>query len=116
MTASLDHLFVLVGDLDRSVAFYKRLGFRANRWNGYVRLAGGDGIWFGMEQGEPRVGTTIELVIRVDDVDAAFRGLREEGVTFEGEPADQEWGARHVWLRDPDGNRISLFTPIAGPA
>jgi catechol 2,3-dioxygenase-like lactoylglutathione lyase family enzyme len=110
--ASLDHLYIVVADLDRSVAFYERLGFLASRWGGYVRLEGGDGMYIGMEQrSDASAGSTIELVVRVDDVDRRFDELRAAGVPFDGQPHDQEWGARHVWLRDPDGNRLSLFSP-----
>ena len=56
----------------------------------------------------------IELVFRVDDVWRAFRTLTGTGIAFEGEPAEQEWGAAHVWLRDPDGYRLSLYSE--GPA
>jgi len=109
--ASLDHLYVVVTDLDRSVAFYERLGFLASRWGNYVRLAGKDGMYIGMEQrSDATAGSSVELVVRVADVDRRFDELRAEGVVFDGEPRDQEWGARHVWLTDPDGNRLSLFS------
>jgi catechol 2,3-dioxygenase-like lactoylglutathione lyase family enzyme len=42
--------------------------------------------------------------------------LSAAGTRFDGEPADQEWGARHVWLADPDGNRLSLFSTRDEPA
>jgi catechol 2,3-dioxygenase-like lactoylglutathione lyase family enzyme len=110
MSASLDHLYLLVSDLDRAVAFYEQLGFNATRWGDYVRLAGPDGMYIGMEQGRSAAGTAIELVIRVDDVDRRYEELVAEAVAFEGPPADEEWGARHAWLMDPDGNRLSLFS------
>ena len=115
MNASFDHLYLRVSDLGRSVAFYERLGFSATRWDGYVRLEGDDGIYIGMEQDTSvRAGSAIELVIRVDDVDRRYEELTAAGVRFDGSPADQEWGARHVWLADPDGNRLSLFSTTEG--
>ncbi len=110
MSASLDHLYMQVSDLERSTAFYERLGFTSTRWGDYVRLEGRNGMYIGMEQGNNAVGASIELVVRVDDVDRRFRELSADGIGFEGSPADQEWGARHVWLTDPDGNRLSLFS------
>jgi catechol 2,3-dioxygenase-like lactoylglutathione lyase family enzyme len=113
--ASLDHLYMVVTDLDRSVAFYERVGFHATRWDGYVRLDCGNGAYIGMEQRDDAVpGSAIELVILVDDVDVRYERLRLVGIEFEGAPEDQEWGARHVWLSDPDGNRLSLYSPIGG--
>lgn len=113
--AELSHLFVLVGDLRTSRSFYTDLlGLKVLfEEDEYVRLGGGAGFHMGMEQAPPGVrlgGDAIEIVIRVDDVDRRFRELRHRGVEFEGEPADQPWGTRHVWLRDPDGNRISLYS------
>lgn len=115
MSASLDHLYIVVTDLDRSVAFYERLGFVVSRWGEYARLQGKDGMYIGMEQrADATAGSSVELVVHVDDVDRRFDELRAAGVAFDGEPDDQEWGARHVWLTDPDGNRLSLFSPIEG--
>ena len=61
MSASLDHLYMLVSDLERSVAFYERLGFTATRWGDYVRLEGPNGLYIGMEEGTVAVGGSIEL-------------------------------------------------------
>ena len=116
MSASLDHLYMQVSDLERSVAFYELLGFTTTRWRDYVRLEGPDGVYIGMEQGRVAVGGSIELVVRVDDVDRRFQELSAAGIRFDGSPADQEWGARHVWLTDPDGNRLSLFSTREDPA
>ena len=108
---SVDHLYMLVADLARSIEFYERLGLSVERMGDYARLQGEGGFSIGMEQ-QPDVSPSeaIELVIRVNDVDRRYAQLVAEGVVFDGEPADQEWGARHVWLRDPDGNRLSLFS------
>jgi catechol 2,3-dioxygenase-like lactoylglutathione lyase family enzyme len=77
---------------------------------GYVRVGGGDGFHIGLEQGDPGPGTTTEISVQVDDVDTVHRRLVEHGVEVEGPPQDQPWGARHCWLRDPDGRRMSVFT------
>ncbi len=116
MSASLDHLYMQVSDLERSVAFYELLGFTTTRWGDYARLEGPNGVYIGMEQGARTVGSSIELVVRVDDVDRRFQELSAAGLRFDGSPADQEWGARHVWLTDPDGNRLSLFSTREDPA
>jgi catechol 2,3-dioxygenase-like lactoylglutathione lyase family enzyme len=111
VNASLDHLYMLVSDLERSIAFYEQLGFTAKRWGEYVRLEGANGMYIGMEQASDVVGgQAIELVIRVDDVDRRFAELVAASIRFDGSPAYQEWDARHVWLTDPDGNRLSLFS------
>ncbi len=48
--------------------------------------------------------------MRVDDVDAFVERGRSLGVEVEEGPSDQPWGARHAWLRDPDGRRMSVYS------
>ena len=114
---SYSHLFVHVRDLARTREFYvDRLGLSVLLEHpGYLRVGGDDGFHIGFEERrEEQVGAAgIELVIRVDDVDAAYRRLTAAGVVFATEPEDQEWGARHAWLTDPDGYRLSLFSEVA---
>ena len=42
----------------------------------------------------------------VEDVNQIYAELKAKGVAFLGEPADQDWGARLVGLKDPDGNNL----------
>ena len=112
----LSHLFVHVGDLQATRAFYvDLLGLELLADEGqYMRVGGSDGFAMGMEATPPeQVGAPgIEVVIRMADVDASYSRLREAGVVFDSEPQDTDWGARHVWLRDPDGYRLSLCSPL----
>jgi catechol 2,3-dioxygenase-like lactoylglutathione lyase family enzyme len=116
MTASLSHLFVHVADVARSRAFYvDLLGLRLlEGGDGYQRIGGGDGFTMGMEERPAwEVGALgIEIEIAVDDVDEVHRRLTRAGATVDGPPADQDWGMRHVWLRDPDGYRLSIYSPV----
>lgn len=102
-----------MSDLKRSRAFYRDLlGLQVLLEDGgYLRIGGGDGFHVGMESG-PEVGAAgIEINLRVDDVDRYCQELRARGVHLETPPTDMPWGARHAWLRDPDGYRLSVFTP-----
>lgn len=114
--ARLSHLFLHVTDLVRARAFYvDTLGLALLVDDGgYVRVGGSDGFAMGMEAMPPEeVGAVgIEIVVRVDDVDASHSRMRRAGVVFDSEPTDMEWGARHAWLRDPDGYRLSIYTPL----
>jgi catechol 2,3-dioxygenase-like lactoylglutathione lyase family enzyme len=78
---------------------------------GYLRLGGGDGPHIGVEERPPaEIGSAgIEVVVRVDDVDAVAARLRAAGVPVT-DPTDQPWGARHAWLHDPDGYRLSIWS------
>jgi uncharacterized glyoxalase superfamily protein PhnB len=80
----------------------------------YLRVGGGHGFSIGFEadRGLPdELDEGIEIVIRVDDVDATWARLRDAGVPLGDPPADQEWGDRHAWLRDPTGHRVSIYSP-----
>lgn len=112
----LSHLFVHVRDLGATRRFYvDLLGLELLvDEGGYVRIGGGGGFHLGMEQVPEHVGAAgIEIVVAVDDVDEAYRRLRAAGVDFESEPTDMPWGARHAWLRDPSGYRLSICSPTA---
>lgn len=115
----LSHLFIVVSDLDRARRFYVTdLGLDLMlETPGYLRVGGGGGFHLGIEEGDPKdVGASgIELVIEVDDVDRRYEELTAKGIRFDGPPQDQEWGARHAWLRDPDGYRLSIYSaPLGG--
>lgn len=113
-TIAFSHLFVHVGDLARTRAFYvERLGLEVlMEGGGYLRVGGGHGFHIGFEERQAGlVGAAgVEIDIHVDDVDAAFERLGAAGVTFDAAPADQPWGARHAWLTDPDGYRLSIWS------
>jgi catechol 2,3-dioxygenase-like lactoylglutathione lyase family enzyme len=112
--AVLSHLFVHVRDLERARRFYvDYLGLAVLADSGgYLRLGGGDGFHMGLEERPAgSVGAVgIEIVVRVTDVDAMAARLRAAGIDIT-EPADQPWGARHAWLHDPDGYRLSIYSP-----
>jgi len=127
----LDNVRLLVTKFDETYAFYKdTLGLRPT-WgkpgDNYASFAlpGGEQIaLFRKALMAEALGTaarpstrgeqdTAALIFSVDDVDAACAALRGRGVTFVGEPKDQEtWGIRAAQFRDPDGNVIELFSPL----
>lgn len=110
--ARLSHLFVRVRDLDASRRFYvDLLGLQVLiEEPGYLRVGNDDGWHIGMEEAEPVGASGIELVIRVPNVDAAYAALTASDVIFDSSPTDTDWGARHAWLRDPSGYRLSIFS------
>ena len=54
------------------------------------------------------------IVLQVKHVDETFESLTKSGAVFLNEPKDYpDWTIRAVHLRDPDGNLIELFSPLA---
>jgi catechol 2,3-dioxygenase-like lactoylglutathione lyase family enzyme len=111
---SFHHLFIHVQDLERTRRFYvDLLGMGLiSEANGHLRIGEADGFTVEVEQrpGSDIGASGIEIVIEVDDVDRLAADLRTAGVDITA-PADQSWGARHAWLHDPDGYRLSIYTP-----
>jgi catechol 2,3-dioxygenase-like lactoylglutathione lyase family enzyme len=52
---------------------------------------------------------TPDLSIEVDDVDAALDRMRRAGVPIEYGPADEPWGVRRFYVRDPFGKLINIL-------
>jgi PhnB protein len=55
-----------------------------------------------------RGGTTVSLVLHVEDVHATVKAATEAGALLEGEVKDEFYGARAARLRDPFGHRWML--------
>lgn len=52
---------------------------------------------------------TPDLSIEVDDVDAALARMRSAGFTTEYGPADEPWGVRRFFVRDPFGKLVNIL-------
>lgn len=55
-------------------------------------------------------GTPVpDLSIEVDDVDAAFQRMKDAGFPIEYELADEPWGVRRFYVRDPFGKLVNVL-------
>lgn len=52
---------------------------------------------------------TPDLSIEVDDVDAALDRVRSAGWPIEYGPANEPWGVRRFYVRDPFGKLINIL-------
>jgi PhnB protein len=57
-------------------------------------------------------GTTVEIFLFVDDVDATVRRAEGAGATIQEEPTNQFWGDRLGRLKDPFGHHWLVATRI----
>lgn len=60
------------------------------------------------------VGQDWGLVYQVDDCQATYEELSQNGVEFRSEPEEETWGIQAV-LKDPDGNEIVIQESAAAP-
>lgn len=51
-----------------------------------------------------------DLSIEVDDVDTAYRLMHDAGFKIEYGPADEPWGVRRFYVRDPFGKLINILS------
>jgi catechol 2,3-dioxygenase-like lactoylglutathione lyase family enzyme len=129
----LDAIGVVVSDLGRAADFYRRLGLPFPEdvdpeGHGHVEaeLPGGLRLMLDSEEtirsfnpdwqaptGDPRTGVAF-LCDSPDDVNRVYAELLEAGAEATKEPWDAAWGQRYAQVKDPDGNAVDLFAPLAG--
>ncbi|HWO17055.1 MAG TPA: VOC family protein [Solirubrobacterales bacterium] len=118
------HTCYRIGDIDRSIAFYEKLGFEERR-----RMPIGDEA-INIFMGLPGEGDLLELTynhgvdsydlgtgynhiaLLVDDLEGALEGLAAQDIEPERppyRPGGRTEGHRICFVRDPDGYRIELI-------
>ena len=131
MSARLDAIGIVVADVQKSVAFYRRLGvdFPDPSGDGHIE-ATIDGLRLMLDTVDivksvdpdwtpPTGGHRIGLAFLCESpaaVDALYRELTGSGVEGHKEPWDAFWGQRYAQLKDPDGNIVDLFAPLGEEA
>ena len=118
----LIHTCYRIGDIDRSVAFYKALGFEELR-----RMPIRDeaiNVFMGLPDDGARLELTYNhgvdsyelgtgynhIAITASDLDATLANLAGQGIEPEKPPYTvREGGNRICFVRDPDGYRIEII-------
>jgi len=120
----LIHTCYRITDVDRSVAFYRALGFEERRRlpirdeavNVFMGLPGdGDRLELTYNFEVPEDGYDVgtgygHIAVTVDEMDATLRRLAEHGIEPERPPYQvREGGSRICFVRDPDSYRVELI-------
>jgi predicted enzyme related to lactoylglutathione lyase len=71
---------------------------------------------FGTDSARPADNHSIIIEFCVDDVDSEYERLKPLVVDWVQEPTTMPWGNRSILFRDPDGNLVNFFTPVAEEA
>ena len=106
MTVSLAGLTLHVADVDRSLAFYRRLPGAAVLFHLPGRFAL-------LQLGQGRLGLLADrkrlfhIELEVPDLDATAAELQGLGIEVDG-PTERAWGERDVLVQDPDGNLLEF--------
>jgi uncharacterized glyoxalase superfamily protein PhnB len=128
VSARFEALGVVVSDVARSVAFYRRLGLEfpdGAESEGHVESPLPGGLRFMLDSEEvvrsfepdwERPATSsIGLAFACDspaDVDRVYAELTKAGYAGHKEPWDAFWGQRYAQVKDPDGHNVDLFAPL----
>lgn len=113
MKLDFNHAMLYVSDVARSRDFYVGvLGFKllADEPPYYVRIQSPNSkTTIALHKAEPGA-SAFRLYFEADKLDKLYDQLAKKGAKFDKPPADQPWGWRHAYLRDPDGHELSLYT------
>lgn len=100
-------------DVDMAKRFYRDvLGLDVLMDQGWIATYGSDEemavqISFATEGGS---GTPVpDISIEVDDVDALHKRMQDAGFSIEYGPADEPWGVRRFFVRDPFGKLVNIL-------
>ncbi len=129
MPRALIHTMLRILDEDRSLAFYRALGFEETS----RQRVGGDTatvIFLALPGDGERLELTLNdgrtepydmgdayghIALAVDDMDASLPSLAARGITPEKPPyASRPGGSTICFIRDPDGYRIELVEQQGG--
>ncbi len=108
----LNHVTLIVSDLERSKAFYASLGLiqivdTPPRYARFQLPEGGATLSIEVTGDVPAHG--FELFLECDALDDIVAALKKNGVAFEQDPTDMFYLWREARLRDPDGHDIRLY-------
>jgi catechol 2,3-dioxygenase-like lactoylglutathione lyase family enzyme len=129
MNPRLDLVGIVVADMPRSLAFYRRLGIDIPpdadgaphvdvllpnglrlAWDTVETIHSFDPDWVA-----PAGGPGVALAFACDspaDVDRVYADLVGAGYDGHLAPWDAFWGMRYATVHDPDGNGVDLFATL----
>ena len=109
----------LVDDLERSIAYYNKLGFAFGEpWDGFYAIGELNGLELHLKE-VPKTQTQekrrcrrdnehLDASAGVDGIEAFYQQCVANGVAILKPLAVTAWGTKDFYIEDPDGNVISF--------
>ena len=107
----------LVDDLERSMAFYRKLGFQFGQpWGGFYAIGSLDGFELHLKEAVKheadrqwrREQQHLDAAAGVAGIEVFYEHCAASGVTITKPLAATAWGTKDFYVADPDGYIISF--------
>jgi len=108
---------LLVDDLERSIAYYQKIGFTfGDPWEGFYAIGRLDGLEIHLKESPKneaqarwrRDNDHLDAAAGVDGIEAFYAQCVANGVTIIKPLAKTAWGTKDFYIEDPDGHIISF--------
>ena len=108
---------LLVDDLERSMAYYQRLGFSFGEpWEGFYAIGYLDGLELHLkeapknpaERQHRRENDHLDAAAGVDGIEAFYEQCVANGAKVIKPLEDTPWGAKGFYMEDPDGYIVAF--------
>ena len=107
----------LVDDLERSIAYYQKIGFSFDEpWDGFYAIGHLDGLEVHLKEAPKnqaerqwrRDNEHLDAAAGVDGIETFYEQCVANGVTIIKSLAATAWGTKDFYIEDPDGYIISF--------
>jgi catechol 2,3-dioxygenase-like lactoylglutathione lyase family enzyme len=104
---------VAASDVEKARVFYEEiLGLEVLMDLGWIRTYGSSAkmtVQLSVMSGGGSGTAVPDISIEVDDVEVALARVRKAGVAVEYGPANEPWGVRRFFVRDPFGKLVNIL-------
>ncbi|MFD4947336.1 VOC family protein [Streptomyces sp. NPDC058409] len=98
--------------MQRNAEFYGLLGLQEVMNHGWIMTLASPSrpsAQISIMEADATAPVTPDMSMEVEDVDAAYTAMREDGAEIVYPLHDEEWGVRRFFVRDPNGRVINVL-------
>ena len=99
--------------MERNAEFYGLLGLQEVMDHGWIMTLASPtqpSAQLSIVAADAAAPVTPDLSVEVDDVDAAYTTMRENGAEIVYPLRDEDWGVRRFFVRDPNGQVVNVLS------